>query len=123
MHYRRWRRHGDPSHRGRNLICSDEERFWHYADRTAGPEGCWPFNRRRDHEGYGYTTWRGNRYIGAHRVSWIIHHGEIPDGVAVCHHCDHPACVNPAHLFLGDRLANMRDMASKGRSRNQWSPR
>jgi hypothetical protein len=52
----------------------------------------------------------------AHRVSWVLTNGPIPDGAQVLHRCDTPACINPAHLFLGDHQANMRDKATKGRT-------
>ena len=54
----------------------------------------------------------------AHRVSWIIAHGEIPVGMMVLHRCDNPSCANPEHLFLGTQKENMSDCSRKGRVRN-----
>lgn len=51
----------------------------------------------------------------SHRVAWRLTNGAIPDGLQVLHECDTPACVNPAHLFLGTQADNLRDMHAKGR--------
>ena len=53
--------------------------------------------------------------VYAHRFAYESVNGPIAKGLEICHKCDNPACVNPDHMLVGTRLANMRDMASKGR--------
>ena len=59
--------------------------------------------------------WIGKGYEYMHRYSWIIHFGNVPDGLQVCHTCDNPPCVNPSHLFLGTAKDNAIDREKKGR--------
>jgi hypothetical protein len=53
----------------------------------------------------------------AHRYSYLIHHGPVPDGLLVCHKCDTPACVAPDHLFAGTAGDNAKDRSAKQRHR------
>lgn len=77
--------------------------------------GCWLWIGATRPNGYGNVNING-RTTGAHRASWALHHGSIPDGMQVLHRCDVRNCVNPAHLFLGSQRDNMQDMITKGRA-------
>lgn len=74
--------------------------------------GCW-FWTGAISMGYGVMSVDG-KSTRAHRLSWNLHRGKIPEGMFVCHKCDNPACVRPDHLFLGDQKANMSDCSQKG---------
>lgn len=95
-----------------------EQRFWKKVRKT---ETCWIWTASKRGKGYGaFSYTRDGKMIQdrAHRYSWEIHRGTIPDGLCVLHNCpggDNPACVNPAHLFLGTKKQNNEDMMQKGR--------
>lgn len=77
-------------------------------------QGCWEWQGMRQPFGYGMVSAYG-RPISTHRLSWWLRHGD-PGGLHVLHRCDNPPCCNPAHLFLGTNLDNIRDRVAKGRS-------
>jgi hypothetical protein len=95
------------------LDASSKDRFMqHVAVRAVGE--CWEWQASTDGR-YGDVFWEG-RTQKAHRVSWMLHRGPIPDGLLVLHGCDNPPCVNPNHLFLGTQSVNIRDCTRKGRN-------
>jgi hypothetical protein len=90
-----------------------EERLWARVDK-GGVNGCWLWTGPVNSWGYARIRVNGLN-VQAHRYSWEIHNGAIPDDRWVLHKCDVRNCVNPAHLFLGTRQANVDDMMAKGR--------
>lgn len=82
------------------------------------PSGCWEWRNVRSKTGYGTFSAPVVGILLAHRASWMIAYGAIPEGKYICHHCDNPPCVNPDHLFVGSPRDNTADMHAKGRSRN-----
>lgn len=112
-HYRRWLDHTPLEQRG--IAPRFVDNFWNCVQKSH-EYGCWTWTDKFDRKGYG--RWRKTL---AHRESWRRAHGEIPDGLWVLHHCDNPPCVNPAHLYLGTVVENVRDMVD--RRRNYIPPR
>lgn len=90
------------------------DRFWSHVDTSGGMFACWPWTGFRGRPGYGQL----GRNLRANRVAYELHNGPIPPDGVICHTCDNPSCVNPAHLFLGTQLDNIADATRKGRVRH-----
>ena len=91
-------------------------RFWPKVDRR-GDHECWLWQGYTIPRGYGMLSGerRGSNPLYAHRVSFELHHGPVPDGLEVGHRCHTPTCVNPAHLYACTHLENVRHSARDGR--------
>ncbi len=121
MHYDRWWTHGDPNYISRAPKSYSLEQKFNYFGYEVNDTGCWIW------QGYtsgGYGAFKMNgKHQKAHRVSYLIHKGEIGKGLVVLHSCDVPLCVNPDHLSLGTQADNIADMGRKGRQRagRRWT--
>lgn len=90
------------------------ERFWAKAD-VRGPDECWTW---KGHKCDGYASIKvDNRNRKASRVLHYLTHGEWPrSDLEMCHTCDNPACVNPAHIYPGTNMQNMTDKRTRKRA-------
>lgn len=86
------------------------ERFWSKVKKS---RGCWEWTAGKFESGYGAFS-LGGQTERAHRVAWMLTHGELPS-LFVLHTCDNPGCVRPSHLELGDQFKNQQDCSKRGR--------
>ena len=113
LHYARFRLGRDvlaPSKRDEWII-----RFLRQVDDSSSPTGCWTWLGATDAKGYGSMGISGQTWA-AHRLSYALHNSDLPPDAFICHHCDNPPCVNPAHIYAGTPADNVRDMVSRGRN-------
>lgn len=95
------------------LTAREIAKFWSRVDKRE-PEECWPWKRHCSPKGYG-VVWVNSGSYRAHRVSYLLANGRLPDALIILHRCDNPRCVNPAHLKAGTVSDNSRDASLKGR--------
>jgi hypothetical protein len=113
-HWAQWKKTGDPTIRRPNQWGTPEERFWRLTGKRSDSE-CWIWRGRLDKDGYGSLRIKFELSpVRAHRFSYQLHYGLIPEGCLIRHLCNNPSCVNPKHLAHGTQTDNMRDRTEAG---------
>lgn len=96
-------------------FCSNLCRFMNYVKQT---QVCWIWTGAKNKQGYGVLCYNGTKKMPAHRVSYLMFRGSIPENLFICHSCDNKWCVNPAHLWAGTHQDNVDDYWNKKRKSN-----
>lgn len=90
------------------------ERFWKHVNVIEDDDSCWEWQASCFENGYGQFILDGT-HVKAHRYSYYLENGPLPEDIDICHSCDNRKCVRPKHLFPGTRSDNMQDASKKGR--------
>jgi hypothetical protein len=99
-----------------NKPVDDISRFWSYVD-IKGEDECWEWKGVLDIGGYGHFSLNG-KHIPAHRLSYQLYYGDIPEGKQINHTCHNRKCCNPFHTYAGTHKDNMDDMVRMNRQAN-----
>ena len=103
----------------KNVFIKLKNSFYSKSKIGIAEDDCWSWTAFKDKDGYGKLqaniSYGNSKCFRAHRVSYELHVGLIPEGLLVLHRCDNPECSNPRHLFLGTSNDNRRDMLNKDR--------
>lgn len=114
MCWRHYNLHLGRDNNGQEHGIPPQVRFWEKVDKSSD---CWIWTGASSGpNGYGKFSPKHGQPVYAHRFSYTLAHGAIPDGMHILHSCDNRKCVNPAHLSAGSHSENMRDMRSKERN-------
>ncbi len=99
----------------KRLINTKEKHKRLFFNKIEKTQDCWIWKGAKNKSGYGSFRHEGKHWMRANRVSYLLHKGDIPEGMLVCHSCDNPECVNPDHLHLGTPKSNMIERTERGR--------
>lgn len=97
------------------------ERFWALVS-VREADQCWEWQGALTDRGYGRWGYSKRGTIRAHRASFILTHGSIPDSLSILHSCDNRRCCNPGHLSVGTQTENLEQMRNRGRGVNPPDP-
>ena len=112
-HYEKWRCEVGPGKPDFGKF-PPKVRFWAQLQK-GGEDDCWQWTGTTNDDGYGKIGVNGKK-VGAHRYSYELHNGPIPEGMHVLHSCDNPGCANPKHLSIGTHKQNMEQRDARGRN-------